>query len=139
MCPSPCRLTPASARGLCNLKGLRIPQIPGGPPLIYVIVCVSSPLKGHLVCLLCSAFTRRRYCGELATLVLPALPELSLKKPIRALRALFRRRNRQAAGRGQKNNLAVRSVKTDAYGALNKCQFCAVLLKIARDYPVSMA
>lgn len=139
VCPSPCCSMPLSARGLCDLKGLHIPKFPGGPPLIYVIVCISSLFKGHLVCLLCSAFILCRYCGWISHISFPQHSQNSLSKTHSALRVLFHQRNRQTQGEDRKNNLAARSVRTDAYSALNKCQFCAVLLKIARDYPVSMA
>lgn len=45
----------------CLLEGFVIlrtvdPEILCGLPLIYVIVCIFKLFKGHLVCLLCSAF-----------------------------------------------------------------------------------
>lgn len=126
-------------RCLCLPEGFVIwrgcgSRIPGGPPLIYVIVCIFSLFKGHLVSLLCSAFICCCYCCALTALVSPSLFRLYLKTHS-ALCTLSNKPYRLTRGKARNIISLCGFVKTVTHNAVNLRHFYATLLEIARDYP----
>lgn len=127
-------------RCLCLPEGFVIwrgcgSQIPGGPPLIYVIVCVFSLFKGHLVCLLCSAFICCCYCCALTALVSPSLFRLYLKT--HSAFCVLSNKPYRLTRRKARNIISLCGfVKTVAHNAVNLCHFYATLWKLPEITPV---